>query len=190
MVHSHLHLVSWLLINFVRIVSKSNANGFPLKISMNAHEKKNRIARILEMIWIMLLVIDWKSRFGIAPVANVGLYFKEFLIYSGCRWLRLNWFPAIDLHLAQIILSYSIELANKLKQIGYLSFWQNFPQMKIRTRSIYSDAWSTVNAIRCKNVSIVQCGSFGFRTTSGYSSNIIKYSHWNYSAPNVLNFIK
>lgn len=126
MVHSHLHLVSWLLINFVRIVSKSNANGFPLKISMNAHEKKTRIARILEMIWIMLLVIDWKSRFGIAPVANVGLYFKEFLIYSGCRWLRLNWFPAIDLHLAQIILSYSIELANKLKQIGYLSFWQTF----------------------------------------------------------------
>lgn len=162
MVHSHLHLVSWLLINFVRIVSKSNANGFPLKISMNAHEKKTRIARILEMIWIMLLVIDWKSRFGIAPVANVGLYFKEFLIYSGCRWLRLNWFPAIDLHLAQIILSYSIELANKLKQIGYLSFRQNFPQMKIQPvqyTAMHGVRWTQFDA---KMFRLCSVGHLGF----------------------------
>lgn len=30
--------------------------------------------------------------------------------------------------------------------------------------------------MRCKNVSMVQCGSFESRKTSGYSSNIIEYS--------------
>lgn len=124
--------------------------------------KKTRIARILEMIWIMLLVIDWKSRFGIAPPANVGLYFKEFLIYSGCRWLRLNWFPAIDLHLAQIILSYSIELANKLKQIGYLSFRQNFPQMKIQPvqyTAMHGVRWTQFDA---KMFRLCSVGHLGF----------------------------
>lgn len=186
MVHSHLHLVSWLLINFVRIVSKSNANGFPLKISMNAHEKKpncqnpwndlnNAFGHRLEIpFWYCFAC---QCGFIFQRISNL---FRMSMV--AVKLISSNWL--------QIILSYSIELANKLKQIGYLSFRQNFPQMKIRTRSIYSDVWSTVNAIRCKNVSIVQCGSFGFRTTSGYSSNIIKYSHWNYSAPNVLNFIK
>lgn len=55
-----------------------------------------------------------------------GFIFQRISNLFRMWWLRLNWFPAIDLHLAQIILSYSIELANKLKQIGYLSFRQKF----------------------------------------------------------------
>lgn len=100
--------------------------------------------------------------FWYCSACQCGFIFQRISNLFRMRWLRLNWFPAIDLHLAQIILSYSIELANKLKQIGYLSFRQNVPQMKIQPvqyTAMHGVRWTQFDA---KMFRLCSVGHLGF----------------------------